>query len=96
MTYIIGHITGLKPAAVVMMIGNAHVYKNHIEQVREQCLRKPTAFPMLDIGTPMQHVDGEGIAERVQRGLDWIATYAIADIRLIGYGPQAPIKGVMN
>lgn len=36
LTYMIAHVTGLKPGDFVHTIGDAHVYLNHIEPLKQQ------------------------------------------------------------
>jgi thymidylate synthase len=47
LTYMIGHITGLRPRTLIHIIGDAHIYNNHGEQVRRQLGRHPRPFPRL-------------------------------------------------
>lgn len=49
LTYMIAHVTGLKPRSVHLNIGDAHIYEDHIEAVKEQLLRVPYNMPQLDI-----------------------------------------------
>jgi thymidylate synthase len=37
----IAHVTGLKPGDFVHTIGDAHVYANHVEALKEQVRDKP-------------------------------------------------------
>lgn len=41
--------TGYTPGVLTIMLGDAHIYKNHIEQVREQITRDPFVLPTLSI-----------------------------------------------
>lgn len=51
--YMVAHLTGLEPRELIISIGNAHLYKNHLEQAIEQITRKPYPFPTLKIvGNP--------------------------------------------
>lgn len=45
LTIMIAYITGLKPGEFVHFIGDAHVYKNHVEPLKEQLSRSPYEFP---------------------------------------------------
>jgi thymidylate synthase len=47
LTYMIAHITGLKPRNFIHITGDAHIYNNHGEQVRKQLNRTPRPFPVL-------------------------------------------------
>lgn len=47
LTYMIAHVTGLKPRNLIYVMGDAHVYLNHREQVLQQLQRTPKPFPKL-------------------------------------------------
>jgi len=49
LTYMIAHITNLEPYKVHINIGDAHIYEDHIEAVKEQISRKPNELPTLEI-----------------------------------------------
>ena len=49
LTYIIAKLTDKIPHEFIHFIGNAHIYNNHIEQIKEQITRKPFPFPILKI-----------------------------------------------
>jgi len=38
-------VCGLKPGEFVHTIGDAHVYLNHVDALKEQLKRRPRAFP---------------------------------------------------
>jgi thymidylate synthase len=42
----------------VHTIGDAHVYVNHVEALREQLLRTPRAFPRIVINPLVTDIDG--------------------------------------
>lgn len=44
---IVAQITGLQPKEVIFTFGDAHVYYNHVPQMREQLSREPHALPTL-------------------------------------------------
>lgn len=53
LTYMIGHITQLKPRNLIYIMGDAHIYSNHISQVLEQLERTPRSqFPTLSFKSP--------------------------------------------
>lgn len=45
LTYMIAHITGLKPRKFIHVMGDTHIYENHLEQCHTQISRKPYPFP---------------------------------------------------
>lgn len=47
LTYIIAHISGYTPGRLTHFIGNAHIYTNHVDQVKEQLSRTPNSPPTL-------------------------------------------------
>lgn len=48
---IIAQLSGHEPGKLNITIGDAHIYSNHFEQVREQLDREPKSAPRLEIGT---------------------------------------------
>lgn len=49
LTTILAQASGLIPGGIMMTIVDAHIYKNHIDQTREQLTRMPYKFPTLTI-----------------------------------------------
>jgi thymidylate synthase len=56
--HMVAYITKLEPRELVVSIGNAHLYENHLEQAREQVQRKPLALPKLKISGQVTDIDG--------------------------------------
>ena len=46
---LVAHETDLKPAKMVICIGDAHVYENHVDAVKKQLLRQPKPFGFVDV-----------------------------------------------
>ena len=57
LTYIIANITDLRPGKITIIIGDAHIYENHIEQVKTQLVRTPYKFPKLVIKNKLTDID---------------------------------------
>eukprot|EP00834_Sanchytrium_tribonematis_P001989 NODE_54_length_30443_cov_1.442954.p14 type:complete len:303 gc:universal NODE_54_length_30443_cov_1.442954:28837-29745(+) len=57
LTYLIAHCTDTIPYEFVHCMGDAHVYTNHIEPLKQQLLRNPRPFPTLKITNPSQNID---------------------------------------
>lgn len=77
LTHMIARVTGLKPGRFIHTLGDAHIYLNHLDQVREQLSREPFDAPELELAGSLESVDG------------WTAD----QIKLVGYKHHAAIKG---
>ncbi len=49
LTAMMTQVTGLKPGEFVHVLGDAHLYLNHLEQAKEQLKRTPKPLPMLKL-----------------------------------------------
>jgi thymidylate synthase len=49
LTLMVAQITGLKPGDFVHTLGDAHIYLNHIDQVKLQLTREPYKLPQMSI-----------------------------------------------
>ena len=78
---IIAEILNLKPKRFIHSFGDAHIYKNSIEQVKEQISRNPKKLPTLKIPN--------------LNSLEDLNNYKIEDFILTGYDPHPPIKARM-
>jgi thymidylate synthase len=75
--------TGLQPGEIKIDAANAHIYLNHVAQVKEQLSRGPLyRFPRLEIRKPLSSLR------------DW-ETLTADDLVLHGYRSHATIKGDM-
>lgn len=48
LTLMMAQVCGLRPGDLVHVLGDAHVYLNHVEPLREQLLRSPRPFPVCE------------------------------------------------
>ena len=78
---ILGNILDLKPKYFVHSFGDAHIYSNSIEQVKEQLSREPLPLPKLK----MPNISS----------IDEIKDLSIEDFKLEGYEYHPPIKAKM-
>ena len=79
LTYMMADICGLKPGDLVMVMGDTHIYSNHIDQCKKQLERIPREFPKLKIVN--HHEKPE--------------EYTYSDFELDGYKPYPGIKAPM-
>ncbi len=57
LTVIIAHLTGYNPGDFVHTFGDAHIYNDHFEQVKEQLSREPKPFPSITIDPSVKDLD---------------------------------------
>lgn len=81
LTCLVAKHTGLEPGSFIHSFGDFHVYKNHVQQVKEQCAREPRPFPSLKIS---------------DRKVGDISNYTFEDFQLIGYDPHPAIKAEVS
>jgi thymidylate synthase len=70
LTAMIAHVCQLKPRTLVHVIGDAHIYNNHGEQVGRQIKRTPRPFPRLSFreATRLHEIDDFGINSFIVEG----------------------------
>ena len=61
LTHIIAEICGLKAEQLTLVFGDYHIYNNHIDQVKEQLLRRPYRFPQLKFTRDLKNVPIESV-----------------------------------
>lgn len=76
LAHMLAHVTGYEVGTFVHTIGDAHIYSNHMDQVKEQLSREPRALPTLEIA---RHVDS-------------IDDFRFEDFIIHGYDPHPAIK----
>jgi len=73
----VAQVTGLTPGQLSMHLQDAHIYVNHLDQVREQLSRSPLPLPRLVLNPKVRDIDG----------------FASDDVVLDGYQYHPPIRG---
>ncbi len=56
LTMMIAQVTGLEPGDFIHTLGDAHIYLNHIEQVKLQLTRDPYPLPCMEINPSVQDI----------------------------------------
>ena len=49
LTLMLAQVTNYSPGEFIHTMGDAHIYKNHLAQVREQLARKPKSLPKMQL-----------------------------------------------
>ena len=55
--HIISKITGYKPGKFIHIIGDAHIYEDHLSGVKEQLTRVPSEYPELVLSEEVKNID---------------------------------------
>lgn len=76
LTHMIAHVTGRKAGDFIHTIGDAHVYLNHVDALKEQLKRNPREFPKLKINPEKKKIDD----------------FNFDDFEVVGYKPHKTIK----
>ena len=76
LTHLIAQECGLEVGEFVHTLGDAHIYLNHVEQVKIQLEREPKPFPTL----------------KLNKDVHSVFDFEMNDIELEGYDPHSTIK----
>jgi thymidylate synthase len=52
----LAQVTGLKPGRMIHTYGDAHIYENHVEQLKIQLQREPMALPKLELNPDIKNI----------------------------------------
>jgi len=78
-THMIAQVCNLEVGELIITIGDAHIYENHVEQVKEQLARKPIELPKLKLNSD----------------INIITNFEMEDIDLVDYVSHDAIKAPM-
>jgi thymidylate synthase len=70
LTHMVAHATGLVPGDLVMTLGDAHLYLNHLEQARLQLTREHRPLPSLDLSAAPRDLFAITAEDIVVQGYD--------------------------
>ena len=79
LTHLIAQVCNLEVGEFVHVLGDAHIYLNHVEQVKEQCQREPLPAPQLWLNPEVKD----------------ITKFTMNDIRLDNYTSHSAISAPM-
>ncbi|MFH0999993.1 MAG: thymidylate synthase [Bacteroidota bacterium] len=80
LTLMLAQITGLKPGEFIHTLGDAHIYLNHLDQVKLQLERKPFDLPIMSLNPNVKS----------------IFDFKIDDFELVNYKSHPSIKGEIS
>ncbi len=80
LTMMVAQVCGLQPGDFVHTLGDAHIYRNHLDQVHLQLTREPRKLPTMRINPAVKDIFG----------------FQYEDFTLEGYDPHPHIKGEVS
>ena len=84
LTKMIAHIVDMDCGEFIHTMGDAHVYNDHIDALKEQLQRTPREFPKLYIKEERKHQ------------ITSIDDFTFSDFEIVDYDPYGPIKMKMS
>lgn len=80
LTMMMAQVCGLQPGDFIHILGDAHIYLNHLTQVEEQLLREPRQLPKMTLNPEVKDIFG----------------FQYSDFHLEGYDPYPAIKAPVS
>jgi len=77
--HMVAQVCSLTVGELIISFGDAHIYDNHLEQVREQLSRVPLVLPTIELNTDITD----------------ITKFTMEDVKLVDYNCYATIKAPM-
>lgn len=94
--HLVARVTGLRADNLTIFLADAHIYGNHLEQVKTQLCREPFPLPTLWIRGGRLDTSGVGkIADRVELAIHQLEHLTPQDIDLLDYNHYPAIKAPM-
>ena len=79
LTMMVAQVCGLKLGEFVHTIGDAHIYKNHLDQINLQLTREPRPLPKMIINPEVKDIND----------------FKFEDFELVDYNPYKGIKAAV-
>jgi thymidylate synthase len=79
LTMMVAHVVDLTPGDFVHTFGDLHLYKNHLEQAREQLTRDCRSLPRMKLNPRLKNIHD----------------FSFEDFELTGYNPHPSIKAAI-
>ena len=79
LTHLIAQVCGYSVGELIISTGDTHIYKNHVEQVKEQLSREPLSLPSIWLNPEIKDIN----------------KFTMEDIKLFDYTSHGSIKAEM-
>jgi len=79
LTMMVAQVCDLRPGEFVHTFGDLHLYKNHLDQAREQLSREYRPLPRMKLNPAVKNIDD----------------FKFEDFELVGYDPHPSIKALI-
>ncbi len=79
LTHMLAHVCGYSVGELIISTGDTHIYKNHVDQVKEQLSREAFPNPTLWLNSEIKEID----------------KFTMDDIKLVDYESHGTIKAEM-
>jgi thymidylate synthase len=76
LTMMVAQVCDLEPGEFIHTLGDAHLYRNHLEQADEQLSREPFPLPRMKLNPDVRHIDD----------------FRYEDFEIVGYQCHPPIR----
>ena len=76
LTHMVAQVSGLEPGDFVHTLGDAHLYRNHLDQACQQLARDPRPLPELWLDPAVRDIDG----------------FELDSVKITGYDPHPAIR----
>ena len=80
LTEMLAQVCGFKSGEFIHTLGDAHIYNNHMEQIRLQLSRTPKPLPKLKLNPKIQN----------------LFDFKYEDVEILNYDPHPAIKGIVS
>jgi len=80
LTHLMARVTGLEPGEFVHTFGDAHLYRNHLDQARLQLGREPRALPRLELDPEPRRLED----------------FQFEHVRFVNYDPHPRIRAEVS
>lgn len=77
MTHMVAQVTGLEVGEFIHTLGDAHIYINHLDQIKDQLKREAYSLPKLVLNPAVKNIED----------------FTMDDIQVVGYKAHPHIKG---